>query len=99
MRFCYYIENQRPMEKTSIDSFREKLDNEYNWPSLYTFKFIIPKGKKDEIAKLFPQHDIVEKPSSNGNYISLTIKVMAQSSKTIIEYYVKASHVKGVIAL
>ncbi len=84
---------------TSIESFREKLDNEYNWPALYTFKFIVPSDKSGEIKKLFQNHDVIEKASSNGNYISVTSKVMAQSSDYIIDIYIKASKVDGVISL
>lgn len=87
------------MDSASIASFREKLDKEYEWPSLYTFKFIVPKDKAGEIRSLFQNHDIIEKPSSKGNYISLTSKVMAQSSDKIIEFYLEASKVEGVISL
>lgn len=87
------------MHEDSINSFKEKLDNEYQWPSLYSFKFIVPKGKEDEVKVIFHQHEVKEKASSKGNYISVTAKVMAQSSDTIIDYYIKASKIEGVIAL
>ena len=83
----------------SIESFREKLNNEYDWPALYTFKFIVPKERTLEIKKLFQNHDVIEKVSSNGNYVSVTSKVMAQSSDYIIDIYLKASKVEGVISL
>lgn len=84
---------------SSIDSFREKLENEYNWPALYTFKFIVPQSKAGEIKAIFENHEVIEKPSSKGNYISLTSRVMAQSSQFIIDIYLKASKVEGVISL
>ena len=67
--------------------------------TLYTFKFICPKDKIEEVKVLFTKHDISEKPSRNGNYISLTINVMASSSDIIINTYVEANKVKGIIAL
>ncbi len=84
---------------SSIDSFREKLENEYNWPALYTFKFIVPQSNAGEIKALFENHEVIEKPSSKGNYISVTSRVMAQSSDYIIDIYIKASKVEGVISL
>ena len=87
------------MDNGTIESFREKLDKEYEWPSLYTFKFIVPENKADEIRSLFQNHDISEKPSSKGKYISITSKVMVQSSDKIIEVYLEASKVEGVISL
>ena len=87
------------MHQDSIKSFKEKLDIEYQWPSLYTFKFIVPKGKEEIIKEIFIQHDVSEKASSKGNYISTTIKIMAHSSDIVIDYYIKASKIEGVIAL
>ena len=83
----------------SIESFREKLDKEYDWPALYTFKFIVPKERTPEVKKLFQNHDVIEKVSSNGNYVSITSKVMAQSSDYIIDVYLKANKVEGIISL
>lgn len=87
------------MDGSSIDSFKEKLDKEYDWPSLYTFKFIVPKGKEGEIKQLFSNHMTREKFSSNGNYVSITAEVMIQSSDKVVEYYLEANKVEGVIAL
>lgn len=87
------------MKESSINSFKKKLDREYTWPSLYTFKFIVPKGKEDEVKDLFSNHITKEKSSSNGNYISITAAVMVQSSDRIVEYYLEADKVDGIIAL
>ena len=90
------------MEQKDLDaikSFKEKLDEQYDWPSLYTFKFIVPEGKKEEVKAIFSKHDMTEKQSSKGNYISITIKIMAASSDIIVEYYLKANKIEGLIAL
>ncbi|MEM7108493.1 MAG: DUF493 family protein [Bacteroidota bacterium] len=84
---------------TTTDSFKEKLENEYEWPALYTFKFIVPEQKIEALKSIFEGHEIVEKASSKGNYISLTSKIMAQSSDFIIETYMKASKIDGIISL
>jgi uncharacterized protein len=87
------------MDKQWSDSFKEKLDRHYAWPSLYVFKFIVPKGKEEEVKKLFPQHDASEKFSSEGNYASITIRMMMPSSEAVIEIYQQASAIEGLIAL
>lgn len=87
------------MKQEWFSTFKEKLDQHYAWPALYIFKFIVPKGKEDEVKKLFPQHDITERASSQGNYTSLTIQMMMPSSESVIEVYKSASVVEGLIAL
>jgi uncharacterized protein len=81
------------------DSFREKLDQHYAWPSLYMFKFIVPAGKEEEVKMLFPNHITTEKPSKNGNYISVTVQMMMPSSESVIKVYATASNIEGLIAL
>ncbi len=83
----------------SIESFRRQLENEYEWPALYTFKFIVPKDKIGEVRALFVKHDTSERESSKGAYISLTSRVMAESSEHIIDIYVRANEIEGIIAL
>ncbi len=87
------------MDQQWINSFREKLDQHYAWPSLYVFKFIVPAGKEEEVIKLFPMHTTTTKPSSKGNYTSITIEIMAPSSEAVIAIYVQASEIEGIVAL
>ena len=85
--------------KKDINKFKKRLDKIHEWPSLYTFKFIVPTGKENEILKIFPMHDVKQKSSSQGNYTSLTAKIMAPSSDEVIRIYLEAHEVEGVIAL
>lgn len=87
------------MDKQWIDKFKEKLDQHYAWPSLYIFKFIVPSGKEESVKNLFPQHDTTEKQSKQGNYTSITIKMMMPSSEAVISIYEQASTIEGLIAL
>jgi putative lipoic acid-binding regulatory protein len=87
------------MDPAWIESFREKLDQLHSWPTLYMFKFIVPKGKEEEVRSLFPLHIPSEKESKNGNYISLTLQMMMPSSKAVISVYQKVSAIEGIIAL
>lgn len=83
----------------NYESFQEKLELEYSWPSLYTFKFIVPQGNEKKVRELFPGTEVTEKKSRKGNYISLTARMMAESSEAIIFVYKRAQHIEGLIAL
>ncbi|HEY9004668.1 DUF493 family protein [Ohtaekwangia sp.] len=87
------------MDQQWLDNFRNKLDQHYTWPSLYIFKFIVPSGKEPEVKELFPLHTVTEKLSSHGKYTSITVQMMMPSSEAVIEVYVKASHIEGIVAL
>ena len=87
------------MNKEWLGSFKNKLDSHYAWPSIYTFKFIVPKGKEVEVRKMFPMHNPTERSSKNGNYISFTVQMMMPSAEAVIEIYESASTIDGIIAL
>ena len=87
------------MDPAWIETFREKLDQNHSWPSLYMFKFIVPRGKEEEVRSLFPLHTTSAKESKNGNYISLTFRMMMPSSEAVITVYQKVSTIEGIIAL
>ena len=82
-----------------MNSFREKLDQHYAWPSLYVFKFIVPAGQEDAVKKLFPKHIVSQKHSKNRNYTSVTVQMMMPSSEAVISVYEQASVIEGLIAL
>jgi uncharacterized protein len=81
------------------DSFREKLDQHYQWPALYIFKFIVPSGKEPEVRSLFPLHNATEKLSANGKYTSITFELMMPSADHVITVYERATKIEGLIAL
>jgi uncharacterized protein len=88
------------MDPQWLDSFREKLDKFYAWPSLYTFKFIVPTDKKDDLRQLFPLHTTsTEKSSEKGKYVSLTYEMMMPSSESVIEVYKRVEKIEGIVAL
>lgn len=87
------------MGERKYEEFLRKLESQHEWPSLYMFKFIVPAGKEDGIRKLFPMNEVVEKPSKEGKYVSLTIQVMINSSDEVVRIYEEAHKIEGVIAL
>ena len=84
----------------SEEKFRELLDAEYSWPARYTFKFVVPSGKINEIESLFSEEaEISIKESSAGKYTSVTIHVIMPDADSIIKIYNHASTVEGIISL
>lgn len=79
--------------------FRAVLDGEYSWPCEYMFKFIVPKDSVFKVEALFPGHAISFRDSRNGNYVSATIVLEADSADLIIAIYEQAAQIEGLIAL
>jgi hypothetical protein len=89
----------RMKQDFNTNSFKEKLEASGQFPMLYMFKFIVPNGKEEEIAALFPKNEMELKASSGGKYVSTTIRSMMDSADQIIEIYEKASKIEGLISL
>jgi len=83
----------------SFEDFKEKLDDEHNWPTTYMFKFVVPSNKFSELKAIFPKEPLNVKSSKNGKYTSFTIKKYINSSDEVIEIYLKARKIEGLIAL
>ena len=80
--------------------FKKQLDDHYQWPANYLFKFIVPKGKENAFDEIFPPGQEVKfKLSSEGNYISISAEVYMHSSEEVMNIYRKAYLVEGIISL
>ncbi len=82
-----------------IESFKSKLEDQHTFPGYYTFKFIVPLEKKQEVLNLLPEADISFKESSAGTYVSITAKAKFQTSQGVLDVYIAVSSVEGCIAL
>jgi putative lipoic acid-binding regulatory protein len=82
-----------------MTKFKTLLDEQVNWPEIYTFKFVVKTDKKDQITTLLEEHSIEEKYSAKGNYVSITSKKMMSSSDEVVAVYHKLSTIEGVITL
>ncbi len=83
----------------SFSAFKEKLDQEHSWPGIYIFKFVVPSAKQDELREVFPEETFTERKSKAGNYISFTLKKTINSSDEVVDIYLKAKEIEGLIAL
>jgi len=87
------------MKEEQIAQFREKLDQHYAWPAVYTFKFIVPTGAEQHVIARIPNHEAQFKSSKNGKYTSLTFQMMLPSAQAVIAVYQSVADIDGLIAL
>lgn len=80
-----------------------QLEEGFEWPTVYMFKFIVPADneKLAKIEALFnsEQAQITTRESSKGNFISVTVKEMMIDPERVINRYLEAEEIGGVIAL
>jgi len=86
-------------DSNDFSGFKQQLEDHYTFPTLYLFKFIVPKEELDNLKALFPDISFEIKPSKKGKYISTSFKISVDSSDSIIEIYLKANTIKGIISL
>jgi putative lipoic acid-binding regulatory protein len=83
---------------------KEKLQA-MKWPAPYMYKFVLPGGDSEKMQALKAifngmKCDMSVNKSKNGKYISLTIKVKKMySANAVIEKYMDAAEIEGIIAL
>ena len=90
------------MDKKKLEQLREKLEMVHKWPIVYLFKFIVTSEveKIKAIKTMFDESaEITSKESKNGNYTSLSIKMMVMKSDEVFDRYLEASKIEGVISL
>lgn len=66
------------------------------------FKFIIPNEneKMAQVSALFDENsEIAYHNSSQGKYVSVSVKEVMLSADSVIEVYEKASKIEGIISL
>tara|TARA_R110002050_G_scaffold2603_5_gene14843 strand:+ start:5012 stop:5329 length:318 start_codon:yes stop_codon:yes gene_type:complete len=90
-------------KKAKYEKLKEQLSQSTKWPSLYMFKFIVP-AQNEKIAQvegLFntKESQIQLRQSRNGNFVSITAKEMMMSPDKVIERYLEAEAIEGLISL
>lgn len=75
------------------------LDETVKFPSEYLFKFIVPLEEIHQILFIMQGMEIEQKASSSGKYISVSGKMVMNTSEEIILVYKRASVIKGIISL
>lgn len=74
----------------------------HNYPSVYLFKFIVKHDpdKVVDIKRCFSETaEFKSQTSSNGNYISVSVKEMMLTAEDIIDRYKLVGKIENVITL
>ena len=79
--------------------FRDLLEESYQWPDYYEFKFIIKTDDKHLIIGRLIGFTIHENPSKAGNYTAVSARKLITCTEEVIEIYQMMSTIKGVISL
>lgn len=93
-----------------MDEKREKyqkllgqLTEGFDWPTVYMFKFIVPADNERiaQVESLFNSKEaqISIRNSRKGNFVSITAKEMMMSPEKVVDRYVEAESIKGLISL
>ncbi len=82
---------------------KEQLAQGFEWPTVYMFKFIIPADLKRQaqVENLFNTEEaqVTIRQSRKGNYLSITAKEMMMNPDRVIDRYLEAEKIEGLIAL
>ncbi len=81
------------------EKFRSLLNDQYDWPAPFTFKFIAPKERVDEVRSCLIGVKLTIRASSKGTYHSITAVVEAESAEEVIETYELIGAIEGVVSL
>jgi putative lipoic acid-binding regulatory protein len=79
--------------------FKALLDETYQWPDYYEFKFIIKTDDKHLIIGKLIGFTTHETPSKQGNYTSISARKLMKSTQEVVEIYELIGAIKGVISL
>ena len=83
----------------STEKFKELLDQTYQWPDYYEFKFIVKMDDKELVLSHLEGYSLVETPSKNGNYISISARKLIKNTQEVVDVYELMSKIKGLISL
>jgi hypothetical protein len=90
------------MKDEQFDKLREQLNLHTTWPTVYMFKFIVPADNR-KIAlvesKFSDEAVITQNQSSNGKYISITVKEVMLNAESIVEKYKEMQGIEGLMSL
>jgi hypothetical protein len=87
------------MDNQQFQKFRDLLDQSYQWPDYYEFKFIVKIDDKGLILAKLEGFTIIETPSKKGNYIAISARKLIKSTQEVLDVYEGMSTIKGIISL
>lgn len=82
-----------------MSKLKALLDDQYDWPAKYNFKFIGNDSNRDELIMAVGAEPHHERPSKTGKFISFTFIVTCKSSDEVLTIYERVSRLHGIISL
>ena len=82
-----------------LKKLKALLDENYQWPDYYEFKFIIKTSEKNAVKEKLVEFTMTETLSKNGKYTSVTARKLIKKSEEVLEIYELMSKIEGVISL
>ena len=87
------------MDEEALKRFQETLDENYVWPCVYVFKFIVPSQQLGKVVALFEGKPFRTRDSSGKKYVSVTVELDVRTSAEVISIYREAAKIEGIISL
>jgi hypothetical protein len=78
--------------------FKELLDQTYQWPDYYDFKFIVKAADKHLVLEKLSGLTVTETPSKQGNYVSINARKLIKTSQEVVDLYEVIGTIKGVMS-
>ncbi|MCB0784219.1 MAG: DUF493 family protein, partial [Flavobacteriales bacterium] len=88
------------LSEEARDRLKAKLEDVHDWPSVYMFKFIFEPTEERlaRVMALFPEEsEVLRRYSKGGKYLSVTAKEVMMNADDVVDRYVRASEIDGVI--
>jgi putative lipoic acid-binding regulatory protein len=82
-----------------LEKFAQLLDETYQWPADYIFKFIVPRAQTTLASNVLVGGKLTTKESRSGKYVSFTAHIECNSADEVIEIYKKMAIIPGVVSL
>lgn len=80
-----------------------QLTDGFDWPTVYMFKFIVPADNEKiaQVEGLFnsKEAEINTRQSRTGKFVSITAKEMMMSPQSVVDRYLQAEGIEGLISL
>lgn len=77
----------------------ELLDKHHDWPCPYTFKFIVPTERLEELCGLLVDFELNYRPSRSGKYTSVTLEPVLESAMEVLAIYDRTAGIEGILSL
>lgn len=81
------------------EEFKALLDEEYQWPAEFHFKFIVPTPQVTALKEILNTERIELRASRNNRYTSVNAWMKLASSDEVIYVYDRVEEIPGLIAL